>query len=440
MLRRIGILGQPFDVARPPNNAVALWTWQIARRLVHSAEVVVCETLVGHAPSVDYDEGRRFNRFTARIDRWRRRTHRVLHGYLDCTEGIGFLRFPLTIDHWLLRAQRMSRKVYAVSPEFASSLYFRAYAVRAARAFRDYRCDVVHIHSFSQFAPIVRALNPHARIFLHMHTELLSQLDRELMDRRLSAVDVVDGCSRYVAELVRKCFPRHAARCMTVYNGVDIDEFRPRDGEREKNDPARIIFVGRISPEKGLHVLLDAFERVVAVRPDASLDIVGGESSFPREVLALYDDPRVRALRRFSGVSYLEYLCHRLSSSLRDRVFFRGQLPHQAVSATLRAGAIFVQPSISEAFGMSVVEGMASGLPVVASAVGGLLEVVENGSSGILVEPDNANDLAAALLLLLNNVGLRREMGRAARFRAEQKFSWDEAIRTIKCQYRALGL
>jgi glycosyltransferase involved in cell wall biosynthesis len=441
VFRRIGIMGQPGDVVKPPNGSVALWTWEIGRRLAHAAEVLVCEPLVGDAPSVDCGEAIRFRGLTARVDCWCQRAHRVFYGCSDCTQEIQILRFPPRVDHWLLRAQRMPWKFYAPSQKYGSSLFFLAYALRAACAFRDHGCDVVHIHTFSQFAPIVRALNPRARIFLHVHDEFLLQLDRELVDRRLAAADVIDGCSQYVTEQVRKCFPRHAARCMTVYNGVDTDEFRPPDEKPEKTDGARIVFVGRMSPEKGLHVLLDAFERVAAVRSDSLLDIIGGEWSFSPEDFALYDDPRVRALRRFSsGDSYLQDLRHRVSGTLCNRVFFRGQLPHNALSTYLREAAISVQPSVWEPFGITVVEAMASGLPVVASRVGGLPEVIEDGSSGILVEPDNANDLATALLVLLDNITLRREMGRAARLRAEQKFSWDDAVRTIKSQYSALGL
>lgn len=120
--------------------------------------------------------------------------------------------------------------------------------------------------------------------------------------------------------------------------------------------------------------------------------------------------------------------------------FFHGELPHHAVIGFLHKADIYVQPSISEAFGIPVVEAMASGLPIVASRVGGLPELVKEGSTGILVEPDNADDLARAILLLLNDAVTRCEMGRTSRQIAVQRFSWDRAAQTIAAQYNSLGL
>src|ERR1700731_2892725 len=132
--------------------------------------------------------------------------------------------------------------------------------MRAAGAFRTQACDVVHIQNFSQFVPLVRRINPQARIVLHMHSDWLVQLDRYLIEPRLADTDQIVENSEYVTGAIRKHFPNHALRCDTVYNGVDIDAFYPpaKDAFCSKRD--LIVWVGRLSPEKGVHVLLDAFE------------------------------------------------------------------------------------------------------------------------------------------------------------------------------------
>jgi glycosyltransferase involved in cell wall biosynthesis len=108
------------------------------------------------------------------------------------------------------------------------------------------------------------------------------------------------------------------------------------------------------------------------------------------------------------------------------------------VQARLREADVLVQPSLwGEPFPLLVLEAMASGVPVVGSRIGGLPEAVEDGISGILVEPDNPAQLARALLCLLEDATPRSAMGRAARVRAEQSFSWDQTVHRIKSRYKA---
>lgn len=99
---------------------------------------------------------------------------------------------------------------------------------------------------------------------------------------------------------------------------------------------------------------------------------------------------------------------------------------------------MLVLPSLVESFGLPVVEAMAAGLPVVASRIGGMPEVLVEGKTGLLVEPDSPASLAQALLRVLNDPALAEAMGRAGRIRAEELFSWDGAVRSLKTHYAAL--
>ena len=414
---RVGYLNQPWDCGIPPNpgESIGIWTWQVARCLVRSScEVLVC--------------ARRDAREAA-ARTW---------------EGVRYARFPLIPSKPQRLLSAAERRFYRLPnprrPGFASSARYLAYAIWGARTFRSNVCDVVHIHNFSQFVPLARRLNPQARIVLHMHCDWLAQLDRTMIDRRLRHADAILACSEYVAANIRARFPHHADRCTTVFEGTDLKEFHADGRERNASGEERIVFVGRISPEKGLHVLLEAFERVVARRPTARLEIIGPESVAPMEfIVALSDDSAVQGLSRFYSGNYAGFLRQRVRSSLDKHVRFVGTVPHYEVAERLRRADVCVVPSVwNEPFGMPAIEAMAVGLPVVASRAGGLTEIVSDGETGILVEPDNPSALAEALVRLLEDRPRARAMGGAGRQRVEETFSWESITEKLKALYAAL--
>ena len=148
----------------------------------------------------------------------------------------------------------------------------------------------------------------------------------------------------------------------------------------------RFIYAGRVSPEKGLHVLLDAFESVIGRAPHAHLKIVGGLEIPPLSfIVEQSSDPAVRGLSRFYNLNYMEYLREIARAALGNHVSFVGSVPHTQLHRLLREADVFVQPSIwGETFPLSVVEAMAAGLPVVSSRTGGLRESVVDERRGFL--------------------------------------------------------
>ena len=111
---------------------------------------------------------------------------------------------------------------------------------------------------------------------------------------------------------------------------------------------------------------------------------------------------------------------------LAARVDFRGEVPHERVPAVLAELDIFALPSRAEGFGVAALEAAAMELPVVASGVHGLPDVVEDGRSGLLVPPGDADALAGALGRLVADAGLRAELGRAGRVLVERCYRWEE--------------
>jgi glycosyltransferase involved in cell wall biosynthesis len=187
----------------------------------------------------------------------------------------------------------------------------------------------------------------------------------------------------------------------------------------------RILYVGRISPEKGVHLLVDAFVAVADRFPTATLEMVGGAGTLPADFLvALSDDPLVKGLESFYRSDYFAEIKRRIPDRLKERVVFHGNVAHRELVGHYGRATVFVNPSLSDAFPLTVVEAMAAGLPIVASAVGGVPESVADEITGLLVKPDSAESLASGLCRLLGDSNLRARMAVAARERASRMFSW----------------
>jgi glycosyltransferase involved in cell wall biosynthesis len=227
--------------------------------------------------------------------------------------------------------------------------------------------------------------------------------------RRLYASADAFACiSRDIEEEVAACgVPGHRIRYLP--NSVDCRVFRPpRKEERDRirseegwgRDRVVFLFVGRLSSEKGILDLLEAWGAVAA--PQALLVVVGPD-------MAGHEMDVGPAARAFVARHALE-----------GRVVFYG--PRHDVPRLLQAADVFVQPSHYEAFGIAAVEAMATGLPVVASRVGGLRDFLRDGENGLFADPGSPADLARHLNRLLDDQPLRERLGRNARAAVERAF------------------
>lgn len=348
------------------------------------------------------------------------------------------------MDRKLTKTLRSIHRLKTVNPKrpfFASRSYFLGYIWQIARELRKQRCDVVHIPNYSQFVPIIRALNPNIKIILHMHGEWLTQLDGEMTKRRLSQADLIVGCSDFITETIRHRFPHLSDCCETVVNGVDVARFTPLPDREQlrKKEEKRLLFVGRVSPEKGVHTLLEAFPQVANHFPQAQLDIVGPIGSCSKEVIvALSDDPRVKALSAFYPGNYLLHLQQRIPEDLKQHVTFKGGIPHAELADHYRNADIVVNPALSEASGISLLEAMSAEIPVIGSRIGGIPINVDEGKTGLLVEPDDSTALAAAIIKLLSDDALRSEMGKAGRRHVLNRFTWDRVVASLLHLYDKL--
>src|ERR671937_549308 len=196
--------------------------------------------------------------------------------------------------------------------------------------------------------------------------------------------EVVIGVSEALAEAARRCGGRDVR---TIPNGVDL----PASTGAEA-DPAEVLFVGRLSPEKGI-------EELVAATEGMNLVVAG-------------DGP----------------LRHLVPGAL-------GFVPHDELGELYDRAAVVVCPSYREGLPLCVLEAMAYGKPVVASAVGGIPELVEDGVTGFLVEPGDVAGLRQAIERLLADPALRRRLGRAARARVGERCSWERVTAATVAAY-----
>jgi glycosyltransferase involved in cell wall biosynthesis len=252
---------------------------------------------------------------------------------------------------------------------------------------------------------------------------------------------LIIGCSNYIAEAIRARFPEVAERCHTLYNGVDTDRFRPmpEGATRGGSDKAeRLLYVGRLSPEKGVHVLIEAFAILTQSRPGLHLDLVGVADT-PR-YLYLCPDPGDRAtmalevffgtrlsdmVRRQIVLRARSYLGDLATASAGDhRIVFHGEVTYTETIDFYRRATMLVFPSVwNEPFGMPTIEASACGLPVVSTYSGGIPEIMQDGQTGLLVERGDVRELALAISRILDNPALARAMGEAGRTRAIAHFS-----------------
>lgn len=189
---------------------------------------------------------------------------------------------------------------------------------------------------------------------------------------------------------------------------TDLDQFLDAGKDRSVRSPPTIVYAGILVPGKGLHHLLGAFGRLKDERPDISLQLIGREanSGYAAEL---------RAQARRHG--------------LGERVAFEPELPQSELAERMAHAAVFVLPTVSEGLGRVVLEAMAAGVPVVASAVGGIPEIIEDGVTGLLVPPGDERALTAKIRWVLEHTVEAEEMSRRARAFSRRFFSSEAYVR-----------
>ena len=308
--------------------------------------------------------------------------------------------------------------------------YMGAFGSELARTWAAEKPDVVHAHFWMSGLASVEAARglaspvPVLQTFhalgsvkrRHQGAADTSPADRIERERGLcrDVSYVVATCSDEVFELRR--LGLSGDRVSIVPCGVDTGAFTPRGPVAARTDRPRLLVLGRIVERKGHD---DAVRALQAV-PDAELVVVGGPPPG-----AVDDDPEIRRLRAVAD-----------DAGVADRLVFTGSVARADVPAWVRSADVVLAVPWYEPFGITPLEAMACGRPVVATAVGGLVDSVADGVTGDLVPPRDPERLGAVLAALLADDERRAAYGAAGVRRARARYRWSRVVADTESVYR----
>lgn len=197
-----------------------------------------------------------------------------------------------------------------------------------------------------------------------------------------------------------------AKNCVLIPNGIDLEKFKLYEGERNKFE---IATTSTLIPRNGIDILIEAMPAVAAKFPTAKLKIAG-------------DGPLEESLKR-------------RVDELKINVEFLGTLKHEAIPELVKKSHVFVRPSRFEGFGVSFIEAMALGTPVVTCPVGGIVDFVTDGETGLLVPPENPAELSKAIIRVFEKEAEMKMISANAKNMVEERYDWKKIAVDVEKAY-----
>jgi glycosyltransferase involved in cell wall biosynthesis len=297
--------------------------------------------------------------------------------------------------------------------------------IRVAYLLRELDTPLVHVHmasraSFWRKFVVCRLARQAGRPYIvHLHGAQFADfygkeagpLARRAIRSTFAHASVVIALSQEWRERVLRICPSTAVE--VLHNAVPIpDMARAR---RSASSAPTLLFLGHLSPHKGIYDLVRAFANVAQRFPQARL-VLGGVG-------------QVDELRQLAA-----------QLNVAQRVACPGWLNAQDKNVALATSTIFILPSYDEGMPMALLEAMSWGLPVIATPVGGVPQVIEPEVNGLMIDPGDIDSLTRALTRLLQDPDLRRRLGSAARTTIETRFALGQALDQLTDIYRRFGL
>jgi glycosyltransferase involved in cell wall biosynthesis len=216
----------------------------------------------------------------------------------------------------------------------------------------------------------------------------------------LRRADYACSVSQYTLRMTRRLFNLALEPCAVLYNPVNV----PADAPGAQRIRNRVVFSGTLVEKKGVIALIKAWPKVVQAHPDAELHIFGKNG------------------RTDGGQSMQAVLCSLLNGA-RSTVHFHGHVSRQELLGVYQTSGVAVFPSRAEAFAIAPLEAMASGCPTIYSQRGSGPELLEHGRQGLLVNPDDPEQIAEAILRVQADASFAKRLGEAGRARIQDHFS-----------------
>jgi glycosyltransferase involved in cell wall biosynthesis len=318
-----------------------------------------------------------------------------------------------TREHDILAGIDIQRLPFRQALEAGDAAAVALAVARVASVKRAFRPDIVHI---AMTDPIgffhLRTLSawPSATVVsIHVSIERLAGRTETLLSRLIDTAAVIVVVSQAIADETVERFPNTAERLVVIRPASFAVS---RDDAPRTPGPPRLLFAGRMVAEKGAAVLIAALPAILIRHPALELVLAG-------------DGAERTALERTAQELGVARSCR-----------FVGMVPHEEMGGLMSDTDLVVVPSLwKEAFGLVAAEAAALGRAVVASRVGGLPEVVRDGVTGLLTDPGDPRNLAAAILRLLDDPGRLSAMGRAARALAARQFSPEATVTAYRAAH-----
>ena len=296
---------------------------------------------------------------------------------------------------------------------FGTLLYF----LLVYRKIKKLKPDIIHEQAIQGLGFFIKKLSNIPYIIFTQGTDLYltspTFLKNFIVKSSLKSADVLIGLTQDMAQEMKKFYPRDV---VIIPNGVDLDRFRKlsrKDARRElgiKGDKKVILCVANLRAEKGHEYLVEAMESVSTHYHESTLFVVGQD----------YLKGRIKDLV--------------IKKNLQDRIFFAGFVPPDKLPKYMRAADIFVLPSLREGLPIALLEAMAAGLPIVATNVGGMPEIIKEDENGFLVEPMDSQQLAKKIIFLLQNEDIRKRFSSNNTERAKN-YNWSTIVTSLEEVY-----
>lgn len=412
---KIAIVNQYCDSILPPRqNSVGACTYGVAPILAENAEVRVFAL----APPGASASETVLDNVTYQLLQRSRMDERLIRRHDRFARAYQFLNGGMTI------------------PMSAAPWTYPGFAKDAARAVKAFAPDVVFVQHSTQCLQALRRANVPAQLVLNIHHEFYPQCGHKAIARRIRSADAVTTVSEFVAGASSGLLAGSGVTPVIVGNGIDLGEFSNPPPKPATDAPRSILYAGAVSPEKGVHNLVDAFVQIADRYGDIQLDIVGPLGARPlTEVFPEQGDPLFGEIKSLFDRDYGAALTQALPDGLKHRVRMHGMIDRVELVQRYFDASVFVFPSLwNEGFGIPPIEAMAAATPVIGTKTGALTETIEPEKTGLLVPRNEPAALADAIGHLLSDTEAARTMGLRARETALSQYAW----RDVAMRLRAL--
>lgn len=311
-------------------------------------------------------------------------------------------------------------------PIFSKDYRLLSSITKLKKLIREFNPDIIHTHlshDLSVITPALKSAKSNAKLFLTKHMAS-GVKKKDIFHRYLySRLSGIFSISNYINESVINTCPVPVSKIHILPNGIDLKEFDEAYDKSQlrtelgfPNDKILIAIIGRMTPGKGHEEFLRAMKIINQAHGDKAYYLIVGSPSFGEEE---YEN-KIKSLAKELNIPNL---------------MFTGYAAN--IPKILSAIDILAFPSHNESFGVTLLEAMASRLPVAAGGNAGVLDIVVDNETGLLVEPKNPEQLAGALIKLIEDEQLRKTLGMAGRKRVEEKFNIDNIIDKLINYYKS---